>query len=73
MFRFDKVFVNLSFDFVILTEQEKKHAVKVYHETSSLRKVRRLFRKSLGYHAKNLPSLSTIRHVVENFSVHGGV
>ena len=35
------VFVNLSFDFVLLTEQEKKHAVKVYHETSSLTKVRR--------------------------------
>ena len=40
---------------------------------SSLTKVRRSFRKRPGYHAKNLPSLSTLRHVVEKFSVHGGV
>ena len=57
----------------MLTEQEKKHAVKVYHETSSLRKVRRSFRKRPGYHAKNLPRLSTLRHVVGTFRVHGGV
>ena len=70
MFRLYKVFLNLSFDFVMLTEQDKKHAVKVYHKTSSLTKVRRSFRNRPGYHAKNLPSLSTFRHVVEKFSVH---
>ena len=57
----------------MLTEQEKKNAVKVYHETSSLTKVRRSFSKCPGYQAKNLPSLRTLRHVVEKFTVHRGV
>ena len=55
MFRFLKVLVYFGLDFVTLTEEEKKHAVKVYHETSSLIKVYRP-----GYHAKNLPSLNTL-------------
>ena len=57
----------------MLIHEEKKHAVKVYHETSSLTKVRRSFRKRPGYHAKNLPSLSTLRYVVNNFRVFGGI
>ncbi|KAL5249027.1 hypothetical protein ACHWQZ_G018016 [Mnemiopsis leidyi] len=30
-------------------------------------------RKGPGYHAKNLPSMRTLRHVMNNFSVFGGV
>ena len=57
----------------MLTDREKKHAVKVYHETSLLTNVLRLFRTRPGYHVKNVPSLSTLQHVAEKFSVHGGV
>jgi len=73
VFGFQNVFMDLSFDFLMLTGEEKKHAVEVYHETSPLTKVLRSFRKGPGYHAKNLPSMRTLRHVMNNFSVFGGV
>ena len=57
----------------MLNEEEKKHVIKIWHITGSLTKVRRSFRKRPGYHAKNLPSISSLQWIVNKFITRGTV
>lgn len=59
--------------FVMLSEEEKKQVIEIWHSTKSLTAVRRSFRKKPGYHAKNLPSISTLQGIVKKFLDHGTV
>ena len=51
----------------MLTAEDKKHVVKMWHKTSSFTAIRRLFRMLPGYTAHNLPSISSIQNVVRKF------
>ena len=57
----------------MLSLEEKKHALEMWLSTKSWVKVRRSFRKRPGYHAKNLPAISTLQRVVNKFKDHGTV
>ena len=57
----------------MLSLEDKKYALEMWLSTRSWVKVCRSFRKRRGYHAKNLPAISTLQRVVHKFEDHGTV
>ena len=57
----------------MLSLDEKKYIIKIYYKYGSFVAARRSFLTRNGYHAKNLPSISTIRYVVKKFERTGCV
>ena len=55
----------------MFTLQQKKHVIDKWILTRSITLVRRSFRSVPGFHNKNLPSIMTLRNIVNNFEVHG--
>ena len=55
----------------MLTLQQKKHVIDKWILTISITSVRRSFRSMPGFHSKNLPSIMTLRNIVNKFEVHG--
>ena len=54
----------------MLTLQQKKHVIDELILTRSINSVRRSFRSMPGFHSKNLPSIMTLRNIVNKFEVH---
>ena len=54
----------------MLTLQQKKHVIDKWILTISITSVRRSFRSMPGFHSKNLPSIMTLRNIVNKFEVH---
>ena len=57
----------------MLTLEEKKFVVQQWNITRSWIAIRRAFLKRPGYHAKNLPALSSLKLVVNKFNEFGSI
>ena len=57
----------------MLTLEEKKFVVQQWNITGSWIAIRRAFFKRPGYHAKNLPALSSLKLVVTKFNEFGSI
>ena len=58
----------------MLSLEDKIFIVQQWHSFQPLATIRRSFRRrDARYHGKNLPSLRTIRYVIDNFQKHGTV
>ena len=57
----------------MLTLEEKKFVVQQWNITGSWIAIRRAFLKRPGYHAKNLPALSSLKLVVNKFNEFGSI
>ena len=55
------------------TLEEKKFVVQQWNITGSWIAIRRAFLKRPGYHAKNLPALSSLKLVVNKFNEFGSI
>ena len=55
----------------MLTLQQKKHVIDKWISARSITSVRRSFWPMPGFHSKNLPSIMTLRNIVNKFEVHG--
>ena len=56
----------------MLSWGEKKHLIKMYYNFESSVAVRRSFLTTIVHHAKNLPSISTLRYLMKTFERSGG-
>ena len=57
----------------MLSFDEKKFVIEQWSISRSYTSIRRAFRSRPGYHAKNLPSISTIRNIVVKLRKFGTV
>ena len=57
----------------MLTLEDKKFVVQQWNITGSWIAIRRAFLKRPGYHAKNLPALSSLKLVVNKFNEFGSI